>query len=264
MMAAVMAEGETVIENVAREPEIVDLAHFLNKMGAKISGAGTETIHIQGVDRLVACDYEVMPDRIEAGTFMVAAAVTQGNVVIEGALTHHNKPLISKLKEMGVVFQEEANGLRVIGPKVLKATDVKTLPYPGFPTDMQAQMSIAQLVADGDSALTETVFENRFMHFEELRRMSGNFTIERQTVIMYGPSELSGAQVKASDLRAAAALIIAGLIAKGLTRVSELKYLDRGYYRFHEKLHALGANIERVNIQPVKEAVYDQVEMAFA
>ena len=264
MMAAVMAEGETVIENVAREPEIVDLAHFLNKMGAKISGAGTETIRIQGVDRLVACDYEVMPDRIEAGTFMVAAAVTQGNVVIEGALAHHNKPLISKLKEMGVVFQEEANGLRVIGPKVLKATDVKTLPYPGFPTDMQAQMSIAQLVADGDSALTETVFENRFMHFEELRRMSGNFTIERQTVIMYGPSELSGAQVKASDLRAAAALIIAGLVAKGLTRVSELKYLDRGYYRFHEKLHALGANIERVNIQPVKEAVYDQVEMAFA
>ena len=233
-------------------------------MGAKISGAGTETIRIQGVDRLVACDYEVMPDRIEAGTFMVAAAVTQGNVVIEGALAHHNKPLISKLKEMGVAFQEEANGLRVIGPEVLKATDVKTLPYPGFPTDMQAQMSIAQLVADGDSALTETVFENRFMHFEELRRMSGNFTIERQTVIMYGPSELSGAQVKASDLRAAAALIIAGLVAKGLTRVSELKYLDRGYYRFHEKLHALGANIERVNIQPVKEAVYDQVEMAFA
>ena len=252
MMAATLAKGETVIENVAREPEIVDLANFLNKMGAKVTGAGTETIRIKGVEQLHACNHEIIYDRIEAGTFMVAAAVTQGNVLIQGAIIEHNKPLINKLKEMGVVFKEEYEGLRVIGPARLKATDVKTMPYPGFPTDMQAQMSIAQLMADGDSVLTETVFENRFMHFEELRRMSANLKIERQTVVMYGPADLSGAQVKATDLRSAAALIIAGLVAKGLTRVSELKYLDRGYYRFHEKLANLGANIERVNIQPIK------------
>ena len=252
MMAAVLAEGVTTLENVAREPEIVDLANFLNKMGAKVIGAGTETIKITGVEALHATGHTVISDRIEAGTFMVAAAVTNGNVFIEGAISHHNKPLISKLSEMGVEFEEYTTGLRVIGPKELKPTDVKTLPYPGFPTDMQAQMSIAQLLAPGSSALTETVFENRFMHFEELRRMSAKFTIERQTIVMYGPTEFSGASVKATDLRAAAALIIAGLVAKGLTRVSELKYLDRGYYRFHEKLANLGANIERVNIQPIK------------
>lgn len=251
MMAAVMAEGKTTIENVAREPEIVDLADFLNKMGAKVTGAGTETIEIEGVSELVATEHSIIPDRIEAGTFMVAAAVTKGDVLIEGALAQHNKPLISKLQEMGVEFEIYDHAIRVIGPEVLKPTDIKTLPYPGFPTDMQAQMSIAQLLADGDCALSETVFENRFMHFEELRRMSANFKIERQTIVMYGPAELSGAQVKATDLRAAAALIIAGLVAKGLTRVSELKYLDRGYYLFHEKLAHLGANIERVNIQPI-------------
>lgn len=252
MMAAVLAEGETILENVAREPEIVDLANFLNRMGARVIGAGTETIRIIGVKSLTGTTHSVIPDRIEAGTFMVAAAVTQGDIFIEGAIRDHNKPLVSKLTEMGVEFEEYTTGLRVKGPKNLKATDVKTLPYPGFPTDMQAQMSIAQLLADGTSVLTETVFENRFMHFEEMRRMSADITIERQTVIMYGPSELSGASVKATDLRAAAALIIAGLVAKGLTRVSELKYLDRGYYKFHEKLAALGANIERVEINPIK------------
>ncbi|MBG9979632.1 UDP-N-acetylglucosamine 1-carboxyvinyltransferase [Facklamia sp. DSM 111018] len=252
MMAAVMAEGVTILENVAREPEIVDLADFLNAMGAKISGAGSETIRIEGVDKLIGVTYSIIPDRIEAGTFMVAAAVTQGDVVIEGAIAKHNKPLINKLQEMGTIFEIYEDSVRVIGPSRLKATDIKTMPYPGFPTDMQAQMSIAQLLADGDSALNETVFENRFMHFEELRRMSAQFKIERQTVVMYGPSDLSGAQVKATDLRAAAALIIAGLCAKGLTRVSELKYLDRGYYQFHDKLAGLGANIERVNIQPIK------------
>lgn len=252
MMAAVMAEGVTILENVAREPEIVDLADFLNAMGAKISGAGSETIRIEGVDKLIGVTHSIIPDRIEAGTFMVAAAVTQGDVVIEGAIAKHNKPLINKLQEMGTIFEFYEDSVRVIGPSRLKATDIKTMPYPGFPTDMQAQMSIAQLLADGDSALNETVFENRFMHFEELRRMSAQFKIERQTVVMYGPSDLSGAQVKATDLRAAAALIIAGLCAKGLTRVSELKYLDRGYYQFHDKLAGLGANIERVNIQPIK------------
>lgn len=251
MMAAVLAEGETILENVAREPEIVDLANYLNKMGAQVSGAGTETIKIKGVESLHGANHSVIHDRIEAGTFMVAAAVTQGDVFIEGAIRDHNKPLISKLSEMGVEFTEYTTGIRVIGPEKLKATDIKTLPYPGFPTDMQAQMSIVQLMAEGSSALTETVFENRFMHFEELRRMSADFKIDRQTAIMYGPTEFSGASVKATDLRAAAALIIAGLVAKGLTRVSELKNLDRGYYKFHEKLASLGADIERVEIQPI-------------
>ncbi len=266
MMAAVLAQGETVIDNVAREPEIVDLADFLNAMGAKVEGAGSSTIRIMGVEKLHGVEHSVIPDRIEAGTFMVAAAVTQGDVLIEGAIAKHNKPLISKLQEMGVEFEINTDSIRVKGPEVLQPADIKTMPYPGFPTDLQAQMTIAQLFADGDSALTETVFENRFMHFEELRRMSADFKIERQTVVMYGPSDLSGASVKATDLRAAAALIIAGLVAKGLTRVSELKYLDRGYYLFHEKLAALGADIERVNIQPVinKTAVKRSNSIAFA
>ncbi|MGY3815246.1 UDP-N-acetylglucosamine 1-carboxyvinyltransferase [Globicatella sulfidifaciens] len=253
MMAAVYAEGTTIIENVAREPEIVDLANFLNKMGAHVVGAGTETIRIEGVQTLHGTEHSVVPDRIEAGTFMVAAAVTKGNVYIEGAIAEHNRPLISKLREMGVVIEDYQDGIRVQGPEKLKPVDVKTLPHPGFPTDMQAQMTIAQLLAEGSSVLTETVFENRFMHFEELRRMGAEFKVDRQTVVMYGPSELTGASVKATDLRAAAALIIAGLTAKGLTRVSELQYLDRGYYKFHEKLIALGANIERVDIHSLNQ-----------
>lgn len=252
MMAATLAQGVTVLENCAREPEIVDLANYLNQMGAKIVGAGTETIKITGVDQLHGARHSVIADRIEAGTFMVAAAVTQGDVLVEGAIAQHNKPLISKLREMGVEITEIEIGIRVKGPKTLKPTTIKTMPYPGFPTDMMAQMSIAQLLAEGTSVINETVFENRFMHFEELRRMSARFEADRQTCVMYGPSELSGASVAATDLRAAAALIIAGLTAKGLTRVSELKYLDRGYYQFHEKLAALGANIERVDIQPIE------------
>lgn len=253
MMAAVYAEGTTIIENVAREPEIVDLANFLNKMGAHVVGAGTETIRIEGVQTLHGTEHSVVPDRIEAGTFMVAAAVTKGDVYIEGAIAEHNRPLISKLREMGVVIEDYQDGIRVQGPEKLKPVDVKTLPHPGFPTDMQAQMTIAQLLAEGSSVITETVFENRFMHFEELRRMGAEFKVDRQTVVMYGPSELTGASVKATDLRAAAALIIAGLTAKGLTRVSELQYLDRGYYKFHEKLIALGANIERVDIHSLNQ-----------
>lgn len=253
MMAAVYAEGTTIIENVAREPEIVDLANFLNKMGAHVVGAGTETIRIEGVQTLHGTEHSVVPDRIEAGTFMVAAAVTKGDIYIEGAIAEHNRPLTSKLREMGVVIEDYQDGIRVQGPEKLKPVDVKTLPHPGFPTDMQAQMTIAQLLAEGSSVLTETVFENRFMHFEELRRMGAEFKVDRQTVAMYGPSELTGASVKATDLRAAAALIIAGLAAKGLTRVSELQYLDRGYYKFHEKLIALGANIERVDIHSLNQ-----------
>ena len=246
MMGATLAEGTTIIENVAREPEIVDLANFLNRMGAKVVGAGTETIRIEGVSSMKATEHSIIPDRIEAGTFMIAAAVTNGNVFIEDAIADHNKPLISKLKEMHVAFQEEENGLRVIGPRSLKATDVKTMPHPGFPTDMQAQMTIAQLVSQGTSTMTETVFENRFMHLEEMRRMNADFKVEGQTVLIHGNTDLQGAEVAASDLRAAAALIIAGLVSKGYTRVTNLSHLDRGYYEFDKRLQALGADVERV------------------
>lgn len=247
MMGAVFAEGTTTLENAAREPEIVDLANFLNRMGARVYGAGTETIRIEGVEELHAVEHSIIPDRIEAGTFMVAAAVSNGDVFVEDAIAEHNKPLISKLKEMGVTIQEKENGIQVIGPKQLKATDVKTMPHPGFPTDMQAQMTIAQLVSQGTSTMTETVFENRFMHLEELRRMNANFKIEGQTVLLYGNSAFQGAEVAATDLRAAAALIIAGLVSEGYTRVTNLKHLDRGYYGFDAKLRGLGAEIERVN-----------------
>lgn len=247
MMAATLAKGTTVIENVAREPEIVDLANFLNRMGAKVIGAGTETIRIEGVKVLTGTEHGIIPDRIEAGTFMVAAAMTKGNIFIEDAVAEHNKPLISKLKEMNVSITEEENGMRVIGPEKLKATDVKTMPHPGFPTDMQAQMTAVQLLAEGTSTMTETVFENRYMHMEELRRMNANFKVEGPSLVMYGPTKLQGAEVAATDLRAAAALILSGLCAEGYTRVTHLEYLDRGYFEFHKKLQVLGADVERVN-----------------
>ncbi|GBG93989.1 UDP-N-acetylglucosamine 1-carboxyvinyltransferase [Ligilactobacillus salitolerans] len=247
MMAATLAQGTTVIENVAREPEIVDLANVLNQMGAKVTGAGTETIRIVGVPSLHGAEHAIIQDRIEAGTFMVAAALTQGNVLIKDAIAEHNKPLISKLEEMDVVIQDEEDGIRVIGPKVLQATSVKTMPHPGFPTDLQPQMTVLQLMADGTSVMTETVFENRFMHLEELRRMNANFKIEGDSAIMEGPNQLTGAEVAASDLRAAAALVLAGLVAKNITQVTNLKYLDRGYYQFNEKLAGLGASIKRID-----------------
>jgi UDP-N-acetylglucosamine 1-carboxyvinyltransferase len=252
MMAAVKAKGTTVIENVAREPEIVDLANFLNKMGASIHGAGTETMRIEGVDHLHAVSHPIVQDRIEAGTFMVAAAMTQGNVLVDGAIPEHNRPLISKLIEMGVKITEENDGLRVIGPKVLKATDIKTMPHPGFPTDMQAQMTAIQLVADGVSTTTETVFENRFQHLEEMQRMNAQVKIDNNVALIKGGTELQGAEVYATDLRAAAALVLAGLRANGITRVRNLKYLDRGYYQFHTKLQLLGADVERVDNESKK------------
>ncbi|MDD6172027.1 MAG: UDP-N-acetylglucosamine 1-carboxyvinyltransferase [Ligilactobacillus ruminis] len=247
MMAATLAKGTTIIENVAREPEIVDLANVLNKMGAKVYGAGTETIKVVGVDHLHGTEHTIIQDRIEAGTFMVAAALTKGNVLIKDAIVEHNKPLISKLEEMGVRVIDEEKGVRIIGPEKLKPTTIKTLPHPGFPTDMQPQMSILQLAANGTSILTETVFENRFMHLEELRRMNADFKIEGNSVILYGPTDFCGAEVAATDLRAAAALVLAGLVSRGITQVTNLKYLDRGYYRFHEKLASLGAEIKRAN-----------------
>lgn len=262
MMAATLAKGTTIIENVAREPEIVDLANFLNRMGAKVVGAGTETIRIEGVAELTGIEHSIIPDRIEAGTFMIAAAMTQGNVLVEDAVAEHNKPLISKLKEMNVTIIEEENGLRIIGPEKLKATDVKTMPHPGFPTDMQAQMTAIQLMAEGTSTMTETVFENRYMHMEELRRMNAQFKVEGQSLVIYGPTKLQGAEVAATDLRAAAALILSGLCSEGYTRVTHLEYLDRGYFEFHKKLQALGADVERINEEEehlLKEAELDQI-----
>ncbi|MHA8262723.1 UDP-N-acetylglucosamine 1-carboxyvinyltransferase [Lactobacillaceae bacterium Melli_B3] len=249
MMAATLAKGKTTIHNVAREPEIVDLAMFLNLMGAKVTGAGTETIKITGVDELHGANHTVVQDRIEAGTFMVAAAATNGDVLIKDAIAEHNKPLIAKMREMGVKIIEKDNGIEVIGTDHLKPTDVKTMPYPGFPTDMQPQMTILQLLAHGTSTMTETVFENRFMHLEELRRMNAHFTINGRTVVMQGPTDFNGAEVAATDLRAGAALVIAGLVAKGITTVGNLQYLDRGYYDFHQKLAALGAQIKRIDVE---------------
>lgn len=247
MMAATLAEGTTILENVAKEPEIVDLANLLNKMGAKVKGAGTATMKIEGVDQLYGAEHSIIPDRIEAGTFMTAAAITGGNILIKGAVSEHLTSLIAKMEEMGVEFIEEQDGLRVIGPEKLKAVDIKTMPHPGFPTDMQSQMMALLLRAEGSGMITETVFENRFMHVEEFRRMNADVKIEGRSVITDGPSNLQGAEVAATDLRAAAALIVAGLVAEGVTRVTELIHLDRGYVNFHGKLAALGADIERVN-----------------
>ncbi|CAM4065510.1 UDP-N-acetylglucosamine 1-carboxyvinyltransferase [Bacillus manliponensis] len=258
MSAAVLAEGTTVLENAAKEPEIVDLANFLNAMGAKVRGAGTGTIRIEGVDKLYGANHSIIPDRIETGTFMVAAAITGGNVLIENAVPEHLSPITAKMKEMGVTITEENGGLRVIGPDKLKAVDVKTMPHPGFPTDMQSQMMALLLKAEGTSMITETVFENRFMHVEEFRRMNADIKIEGRSVIMNGPGNLQGAEVAATDLRAAAALILAGLVSDGYTRVTELKHLDRGYVNFHGKLAALGADVERVKEQ-TEEVVEKQV-----
>lgn len=246
ILAATLADGTTTLENAAREPEIVDLANLLNKMGANVKGAGTDTIIIKGVEKMHGANHSVVQDRIEAGTFMVATAMTQGDVLIKDAIAEHNRPLISKLSEMGVNFTQEESGLRVVGPEKLKATSVKTLPHPGFPTDMQSQMTAAQAVAVGESVMVETVFENRFQHLEEMRRMGLEVDITRNTALIQGNSNLQGAAVKSTDLRASAALILLGLVAKGQTTVRRLSHLDRGYYKFHEKLKALGADIIRV------------------
>ncbi|KAA9301763.1 MULTISPECIES: UDP-N-acetylglucosamine 1-carboxyvinyltransferase [Aerococcus] len=252
MMAAVLAEGVTTIENVAKEPEIVDLANYLNRMGAQVQGAGTDTIKITGVQTMHGTDHCVIPDRIEAGTFILATAVAGGEVLVKDALVEHNLPLISKLREMGVEIVEEMDAVFIKSDGHLKATNVKTLPYPGFPTDLQAPFTIAQIRAEGNSIMEETVFENRFMHLEELRRMDAQFKIHGDTVSFEGPSQLQAANVQATDLRAAAALIIAGLVAEGTTVVSQLQYLDRGYHHLEDKLHALGADIKRIDADELR------------
>ncbi|WZL73622.1 UDP-N-acetylglucosamine 1-carboxyvinyltransferase [Clostridiaceae bacterium 35-E11] len=245
MMAATMAEGLTVIENVAEEPEIVDLANFLNSIGAKIKGAGTDTIKIEGVKELGGTRHNVIPDRIEAGTFMVAAAITGGDITILNALSDHLKPMIAKLRECGIHVEENGDNIRVCGKNGIISTDIKTLPYPGFPTDMQAQFMSLLSVAKGTSVVIETVFENRFMHVGELKRMGANIKIEGRSAVVQGVNQLQGAQVKATDLRAGAALILAGLIAEGKTEISDIYHIDRGYVEIEQKLKALGANITR-------------------
>ena len=256
MMAAVLAIGNTVIENAAQEPEIIDLANFINKMGGKINGAGTSKIYIEGVKKLVGAKHAVISDRIEAGTYMVAAAITQGNVLIKGAFREQLFPVISKMEEMGVTIIEEPMGLRVIGTNKLVPTDIRTSPHPGFPTDMQSQMMALLLQAEGTSVITETVFENRFMHVEEFQRMNADVRIEGHSVIIQGSRRLNGAEVCSTDLRSAAALVLAGLIAEGETTVTKLIHLDRGYVNIHGKLAALGADIQRIaEIELTEESI---------
>ena len=253
MMAASMAKGQTILENAAHEPEIVDLANFLNTMGAKIKGAGTDIIKIEGVSELTGKTYEVIPDRIEAGTFMVAAAMTGGDLYVENALPEHLKPVIAKLKEAGVTIEEDTNGIRVKSNGILKAVDIKTLPYPGFPTDMQAQFMAMTTVSQGTSVVSETVFENRFMHVDELKRMGANIKIDGRSAVVEGVAILTGCEVKATDLRAGAALVLAALVARGETEVGYLYHIDRGYDDLVTKLCGIGADIKRVGTIECKD-----------
>jgi len=246
MMAAALAKGTTVLENAAREPEIEELAKVLNKMGAKVSGAGTDIITIEGVDGLRPVEHAILPDRIEAGTFAVAAAITQGDVLLERCVPEHLDAVIQKLRAAGASVSAEAGGLRVKGPRTLQPVDVKTVPHPGFPTDMQAQLMVLMTVADGSSVITETIFEHRFMHAQELMRMGADITVDGHTAVVKGVAMLQGAPVMATDLRASASLILAGLRAGGVTEVLRVYHLDRGYERIEHKLRGLGAKVKRV------------------
>jgi UDP-N-acetylglucosamine 1-carboxyvinyltransferase len=247
MMAAALAKGGSRLENVAREPEVVELATVLTKMGARIVGAGTSMIEIEGVDELAGFDHAVVPDRIEAGTMAVAAAITRGDVVLEDAPIDHMHATIAKLEEAGVTCQIEGAGMRVIGPETLGPIDVSTRPYPGFATDMQAQIMVLALCANGQSLITETIFENRFMHVPELCRMGGDITVQGKAAVVRGPCKLSGAEVMATDLRASASLVLAGLVAEGETQIRRVYHLDRGYEAIEQRLRKLGANIRRVS-----------------
>ncbi|WP_438435101.1 UDP-N-acetylglucosamine 1-carboxyvinyltransferase [Gorillibacterium sp. sgz500922] len=250
MLAASLAEGITIIENAAMEPEIVDLANFLGAMGAKVRGAGTGVIRIEGVERLKGAVHTVIPDRIEAGTYMIAAAITGGNVRVEGAIADHLRPLISKLQEMGVGVEEEDNALRVRAASArLKAVDIKTLPHPGFPTDLQSQMMALLLQADGTSLVTETIFENRFMHVDAFLSMNASIAVEGRTAVVTGGRKLAGAKLKATDLRAGAALILAALAAEGESEISDIHHIDRGYVDIVRNLYDLGANIARTDTE---------------
>ena len=250
MMAACLAEGTTTLENPAEEPEIVDLANYLNQMGARVRGAGTDIIRIEGVKHMHGCEHAVIPDRIEAGTYMIAAAMTHGDVIIENVLAEHQKPLLAKLREAGVLIEEDIDRIHVACPGELKGIHVKTLPYPGFPTDMQAQIMAMMTICSGRSSVMETVFENRFMHVVELNRMGANIvTSGARGALIEGPARLTGCEVNASDLRAGAAMILAGLVAEGQTTIGNLHHIDRGYEDIVGKLQALGADIQRISIK---------------
>ena len=242
-----LAKGKTLIENAAKEPEIVDLANYINEMGGRITGAGTDTITINGVESLHGVEHAIIPDRIEAGTLLIAGAITRGDIFVRGAIKEHMASLVYKLEEMGVELDYQEDGIRVRAEGDLQPVDIKTLPHPGFPTDMQSQMMALLLTANGHKVVTETVFENRFMHVAEFKRMNANINVEGRSAKLEGKSQLQGAQVKATDLRAAAALILAGLVADGKTSVTELNHLDRGYVDLHGKLKQVGADIERIN-----------------
>ncbi len=254
MIAATLAEGQTIIENAAKEPEIVDLANYLNAMGASVRGAGTDVIRIEGVKALHGASHNVIPDRIEAGTFMVAAAITGGDVFVEGAIYNHLSSLGAKLREAGVEVEDDISGIRVRAPQTLKPIDVKTLPYPGFPTDLQAPVLALLARVEGVSIITETLYENRFMHVPELRRMGAEVKIEGRSAIVEGVAKLTGADVTATDLRAGAALVLAGLVAEGETLVSGVEHIDRGYHDLVGKLRSLGAHIFRAgdSVPPLK------------
>lgn len=246
MMAATLARGTSVIENAAKEPEVEDLASVLNKMGAQIQGAGTDIVQIQGVDALHGVSHRVIPDRIESATFMVVAALTRGDIVVRGARPDHLDAFILKLEDTGVTISIDEEKVRVKGDNRPKSVDITTLPYPGFPTDLQAQMMVLMAVADGVSVITETIFENRFMHAQELNRMGADVRLEGNRAIVRGVKGLSGAPVMATDLRASVSLVLAGLVAQGATEIARVYHLDRGYEHIERKLSALGADIERV------------------
>ncbi|UWP61085.1 UDP-N-acetylglucosamine 1-carboxyvinyltransferase [Ruminococcus gauvreauii] len=246
MMAASMAKGRTIIENAAREPHVVDVANFLNSMGANIKGAGTDVIRIKGVDKLHASDYSIVPDMIEAGTYMMAAAATKGDILLKNVIPKHLEATTAKLEEIGCEVEEFDDTIRVIASRRLRRTHVKTLPYPGFPTDMQPQMAVVLALAEGTSIVTESIFENRFKYADELARMGADVKVEGNTAIIDGVDRLTGARVSAPDLRAGAALVIAGLAADGITTVDDIMYIQRGYEDFEGKLRGLGADIDRV------------------
>lgn len=247
MLAAALAEGSTIIENAAKEPHVVDVANMLNSMGANIKGAGTDVIRIKGVEKLHKTEYSVIPDQIEAGTFMFAAAATNGNVLIKNVIPKHLEAITAKLLEIGCTIEEYDDAVRVIGTRQLRSTQVKTLPYPGYPTDMQPQIAVTLAISQGTSIVTESIFENRFKYVAELARMGANIKVEGNTAIIDGVTQLTGAEINAPDLRAGAALVIAGLVAKGYTVIDDIVYIQRGYENFEKKLAVLGAQIEKVS-----------------
>ena len=259
MLAAALAKGNTILENAAKEPHVVDVANMLNSMGANIKGAGTDVIRIKGVEKLHKTEYSVIPDQIEAGTFMCAAAATRGDVLVKNVIPKHLEAITAKLLEIGCTIEEYDDAVRVIGTDNLKCTQVKTLPYPGYPTDMQPQIVVTLAISQGTSIVTESIFENRFKYVAELNRMGANIKVEGNTAIIDGVSGYTGAEINAPDLRAGAALVIAGLVAKGFTTIDDIKYIQRGYENFEVKLRNLGANIEKVSSE--KEAMKYKIKV---